>query len=348
MGRTTAREAIAILEPLGPSAELARAYSGLSALSVVAQDVEETILWGERALEMATQLGDERTRAHALVNLGTVAVHLDPNATEALVEAHAVADAAGDPFEAARAFSNLAGVLGYWVRPGPAMHFAEQAIAYAQEHDVQAIASYAGTIALWLRLRSGAWDEAERAIRSEIASGTSVAQLLGEISLTELAVRRGDATAPVLLGELTDRAKRTGELQRIIPTVELAIELALTTDAPMPLERLAAVVEMAETRGGLTGWDVVRVPAWAAVAGVTLECNAKPALPFSAMIARDWRVAADSFGVVGWSYDRALMLSLLDERDALDEAHTIAQGLGAKPLLRRVARRRETLAAPTP
>ena len=57
------------------------------------------------------------------------------------------------------------------------------------------------------------------------------------------------------------------------------------------------------------------------------------------MVRRDWRVAADAFGDVGWAYDRALMLSLLDDEDALVEAIEIARGLGAEPLWRLLAGR---------
>ena len=69
--RRTARAAVAILEPEGESAELARAYSGLSQLAMLAEHGEEAIAWGERALALATRLGDEPTRAHALINVGS-------------------------------------------------------------------------------------------------------------------------------------------------------------------------------------------------------------------------------------------------------------------------------------
>ena len=39
---------------------------------MLAEDNEQALAWGERALELATRLGDERTRAHALVNIGSV------------------------------------------------------------------------------------------------------------------------------------------------------------------------------------------------------------------------------------------------------------------------------------
>ena len=75
--RRAALEAIAILEPLGPSIELARAYSAVSQLEMLAEDVEPALEWGTRALELATRLGDERTRAHALVNIGSARLNTD-------------------------------------------------------------------------------------------------------------------------------------------------------------------------------------------------------------------------------------------------------------------------------
>ncbi len=82
-------EAIAILEPLGESAELARAYSGVSQLAMLAEDPDEARKWGEQALELATRMGDESTRAHALVNIGSAMIMRDRGETEMLLEAHA-------------------------------------------------------------------------------------------------------------------------------------------------------------------------------------------------------------------------------------------------------------------
>ena len=66
------------------------------------------------------------------------------------------------------------------------------------------------------------------------------------------------------------------------------------------------------------------------------------------MIARDWQSAADSFGNIGWMYDRALMLSLLDEQAALVESLEIARQLGADPLIKRVTRRMRELSMRVP
>jgi DNA-binding NarL/FixJ family response regulator len=70
--------------------------------------------------------------------------------------------------------------------------------------------------------------------------------------------------------------------------------------------------------------------------------------PHAAMFRRDWGAAADAFGEMGWSYDRALMLSLLDDEESLVEAIEIARGLGAEPLTKRVAGRMRELGIRVP
>jgi DNA-binding CsgD family transcriptional regulator len=346
--RAAAADAIAILEPLGESIELAGAYSGLSQLSMLAQDVEQGRLWGERALELATRLGDDQTRAHALVNLGTVRLLLDPNDTAALVEAHVFADGAGYPYDAARALVNLGGVLLYWIDPAAADGYARRALAYAREHEVHNLGSYAAATAAWIRLRAGAWEEAERVARAEIEKGVNVTQLLAKTLLADLAVRRGDPDATAQLADVTAQADRTGDPQQITPVLELAIERALTANAPAPRERIRQLVDECRSRSGFTGATGVRLAAWASVAGVEAGFDGPSPAPFAAMLERDWQAAADGFGDVGWSYDRGLMLSLLDGREPLAEAIEIARGLGAAPLQRRVAARMRELGLTVP
>jgi hypothetical protein len=315
---------------------------------MLAQDFERALLWGERAIELATRLDDESTRAHALVNIGGARIIMDCRETAPLLEAHAVADAVGDRHEATRALLLLGYSLMSWVQPEPAFRYAQQALAYAQEHEVHNLASYVATTLAWLRLRAGEWGEAELAAQSEIDKGVSVSQLVARTVMTELAVRRGDLDAAARLADLATRADRTGELQRLAPVVELAAEWSLTSGAPMPIERFRQLLDEARPRDGLSGWGAIRVAAWAAVAGIDVECGQAAPAPLSAMLRRDWLGAADAFGAVGWTYDRALMLSLLDDEASLREALAIAQSLGAQPLTRRVAGRMRELGIRVP
>jgi DNA-binding CsgD family transcriptional regulator len=337
--RAKAHEAVAILEPLGESAELARAYSGMSQLAMLGHDAEHAVAWGERALELAARVGDESIRPHVLVNIGSVRVLLDSREAATLLEAHALADAAGDPHEAARALVALAYALVAWVEPAEAFRHAQQGLAYGEEHEVHNLASYGASISAWLRLRAGEWGEAERDVRRELEKGTTVSRLVANTVLTELAVRRGDPDAAERLADLAAEADRTREVQRIAPALELETEWALTTGGRMPTERFEQLLAELRTRGPLTGWGAIWVAAWAAVAGIETELE-QPASPVhAAMLRRDWAAAADAFGGVGWPYDRALMLSLLDDREALCEALEIARRFRAEPLERRLARR---------
>ena len=91
------------------------------------------------------------------------------------------------------------------------------------------LGSYVAVMIAWLALRAGDWAEAERAATAELGRAMTMPKLLAETVLCELAVRRGDPDAPDRLAELAQRADRTGELQRIVPVLELQAEWALTT-----------------------------------------------------------------------------------------------------------------------
>jgi DNA-binding CsgD family transcriptional regulator/tetratricopeptide (TPR) repeat protein len=335
----SALEAVAILEPLGESRELAQAYSAVSQLAMLSEDTAGALEWGERALELATRLGDDSARVHVLVNIGSARIDVDSGVAPALLEAHAIADEVGDRHEAARALANLAYATLAWVRPAEALGYAEQAFDYSRDHEVHTLVSYCATMIAWLRLRAGEWEEAERATHREIAACGTVLQLLAKTVLTELAVRRGDADAGERLADIAAQAERTGEIQRRAPVLELTVERALTTGAPLPRAELEAALAEIRGQGCPPGWAGLRLEAWAPVAGIDGRPDERMSAPHAAMVRRDWRGAADAYGEVGWTYDRALMLLLLDDEEALAESLEIARGLGAEPLTRRAAER---------
>jgi hypothetical protein len=230
-----------------------------------------------------------------------------------------------------------------WVQPEPAFRYLQQSLAYAQEHEVHNLAPYFALNVAWLRLRAGEWDEAEAAIGVEIERGSAAVEVVARIVRTELAIRRGDPDASERLAGVTAQADRTEDLQRIGPVLELAAEWALTSGARMPTERFEKIVDEIRPRGTLSGCRATRVAAWAAVAGIDVDLDQPTSPVHAAMLHRDWAGAADAFGEVGWTYDRALMLSLLDDQASLHEAIEIARGLGAEPLRTRIETRMREL-----
>ena len=346
--RAKAVEAVGILEPLGETVELARAYSGVSQLAMLEEEAAEAERWGERALELATRLADVPTTAHALVNVGCARLQRDPSDVTPLIEAHAAADSAGEREDATRALGNLGFVLMTWAEPREAARHARRALAYAERHEVHAYVSYVTTLLAWLRLRAGDWEVAERMTRGEVERGISVVQILARTVLAELAVRRGDADAGARLAELSANAERTGELQRIFPVIELGTERALVEGGRLPIERFEQLAAPLGPGGMMAGRFSGRLAGWAAVAGVEIEPGAPAARPYAHMRTRDWGAAAAAFEELGWPHDQALMLSLCDTEDELAHALDIARRLGAAPLAARVGERMRELGLRVP
>jgi DNA-binding CsgD family transcriptional regulator/tetratricopeptide (TPR) repeat protein len=347
--RRTAQEAVTILEPLGESVELAAVYSTLSQLAMLGEDSREAIALGQVAYDLATRLGDDATRAHALVNIGSARFQLDPDASGTLLEARLLADQSGTRHEAARALVNLAYTHMCWGRPVEARVYVEEAVAYAGQHEVDTLAEYAETLLAWLRLKAGEWDEAERFASRVVRRAESIPQLLGRIVLTELAIRRGDPGAADGLADLAAQAERTGEFQRLAPIVDLQVESALLTGSPMPCGRIEELIaEIKRVKGDFIGWGAMRIAVVASVVGIQVDVDPPGSPALDALLRQDWRAAADAYGEIGWAYDRALMLSLLDDEEALAEAIGIARAMGAEPLARRVAERMRDLGAAVP
>jgi tetratricopeptide (TPR) repeat protein len=65
-----AAAAVATLESLAPTRELAMAYSNLAQLRMLGADTGEAVRWGTKAIELARRLGDREAETHALNNVG--------------------------------------------------------------------------------------------------------------------------------------------------------------------------------------------------------------------------------------------------------------------------------------
>jgi DNA-binding CsgD family transcriptional regulator/tetratricopeptide (TPR) repeat protein len=343
VARAAGVEATRLLEPLGDCAELACAYSGAAQLAMLAGEPGEARAWGRRALALAERLGSEGARAHALVTLGTVDVQSDPAKIAPLLEARRGAAAAGEHHEAVRALTNLGFSHLFWGLPREARPYLEQALAEADEREIHHLAAYTRISLAWLDLRAGDWAGAERVAAAEARRGRSVSELLAHTVLAELAVRRGDERAEDRLLELHERAWRTGDVARVIPVLALVAESSLL-DRPRGVRELEQLLRQPLQESRLT----VTLGAVAAVAGLEVQVDGPPVSPYTHVAARDWRSAADAFGAAGWSYDRALMLTLDGDPDALVEALEIARSLGAEPLARRATRRLRELGLRVP
>ena len=154
--------ALTILEKGPESFELARAVDSISQMMMLADDNENGILWGERALEIAKKLGIESTVISALNNIGSSYAQsgVYEKGNSLLQESIAQALAADLPQEANRSYYNL-GVM--YQR----QCLYEQAQATMKELQVHANRFHAKTYSclailrlLWINWYTGRWDVA--------------------------------------------------------------------------------------------------------------------------------------------------------------------------------------------
>lgn len=270
-----AAEAVAAVEHLAPTPELAFGYSNRSQLAMLSHRNEEAITWGKRAIELAESIGDEETRIHAMINVGTAFDRSDPASGQEMLEEARTAAIAGEFFEhACRAYANLNWERVLQRRYDLAEQSLREAIAYAAEHEIEAFVMYlSGTLA-WLLMEVGRWDEAvDLAKRSmEGPAVASPARIPAIETLGRIAARRG------LLDQAAEHAERawtlaepSGEIQRIGPAAGLRAELAWLTDAPDPVvaERALPGYELARERGeGRYGGELAR---WLHLAGQEVD-----------------------------------------------------------------------------
>lgn len=343
-------DAVRSLEATGPSADLARAYAQAAELSMLVSRLDDASRWGHRALLLAGD--DAAVTSRALTAIGGALLQLDTEDTTVIVDAVDTARDTGEMEQVVFSLVTLAFVQLLWVRPGDARSHAVQARAYAADEGFDGMTAFIDALLAWLDLREGRPEAAAsrtlpRTGRREDAV-SSIAEQQARLVLAELAVRTGADDARTRLDDAAASADRTRKLVHLAPVLELQVEQALTDDAPLPRELFQHLTDTVGPQPLASGCGAAHVAAWAAVCGETTGFQGKAPPPHEAMLAGDWRAAADAFGAVGWQHDRALLLSLLEAPDALEESLAIARSLGAAPLERRVRRRMRSLGLSVP
>jgi DNA-binding CsgD family transcriptional regulator/tetratricopeptide (TPR) repeat protein len=315
-----AEEAIAVLEPLGPSRELAMAYSNRSQLLMLAQRGEEAIAAGERAIELSR---DTETLVHAQTNVGTALMFSDPEAgRELLTRAGELAEASGLAEHACRAFHNIASVDCDHHRFDLAATEIERALDVARRLEQPWFEADTLVLRALLDLATGDWARAVATVEAlDDLPGISEAPAVRVMATVEL--RRGGPQAQALVQRAWELAEPTGELQWSRPAAALRAEAAwLAGDHAAVDEATREVYATALEHG--SEWDVAELAAWRRRAGLLDEPDD-----------REWDAP----------YDRALALcDAGDERSLLD-ALALLDDLGATATARLVRRRLTAMGA---
>ncbi|HEV7358348.1 MAG TPA: AAA family ATPase [Steroidobacteraceae bacterium] len=336
-------EAIAVLQAAPPGRELAWAYSHQSQLDMLASHMDGAISWGERALELARQLGEQEVIIHALGNIGSAKCEDAGSGFAELDQSLELAIAGKYHDHVERASCNKS-CNHYWARNyAAALDCIERGVAYAGTLELTHWDAYLRGWRAMIWLDQGDWSRAEEEAQ-EICSRTYAAETYrfpALIVLGRLRIRRGDPDADAPLDIARRLAASMGEPQRTVYVAIAAAEDAwlLPEAADVALEEAKAQLRdaylMAEQRH--SRWGVEDLALWLRILGEPVAGTERFSSPFREHCEGRWKEAAEGWRERGRPYEEALALSAGDEQ-AQRQALEIFDRLGALPAAARLRR----------
>lgn len=335
-------QAVSLLEMADPGPELARAYSNLSQLRMLAHDSQAAIELGRRALRLAELFDVTETAVHALTNIGTAEMFLgnQRDGQAMLEDSLKRAVDAGLDDDVGRAYSNLISRAVTRRERTAAAGYLAAGLAYCDEHDLP---SYGGYLRSWqarLDLEAGRWDRASELVLAELANpGSSVpVKIMMRVIGGLLAVRSGDEQrGRSHLDEAFRLAATTGELQRLAPVAAARAEAAWLRGATTEIDEVTAAASALAAKREQP-WELGELAIWRSRAGLTTP-SGPIAAPFAAELEGDHRTAASLWDELGCPYEAALARAASADESELRVALATLHGLGALPAARILARR---------
>jgi DNA-binding CsgD family transcriptional regulator/tetratricopeptide (TPR) repeat protein len=344
--REAAERAVAVLEPAGDVAALARAHATRIRMEATAFDPAAAIELGPRALEVAGEAGLEETRLSVTISLDLARGHLgDGEALTLLRQAAGAARAAGFAIQTVRAYVNLVFVAVALRRHELVEQATEEALALFDEYQTTIPGNAIELYRARSRLDRGRWDEAlATAARPDLSRAT----LAPDAGMIEglVAARRGDPAGPRLLTQAWTEIQDVPESARHGAMRVALVEAAwLRGDPPEALRVLREardtplMARFARSAGELALWGLRH--------GVELEAPPGAPDPVRLELAGDWRAAIAAWRDLEAPYEAALAALPGDER-AARAAVAALHGLGASAAARAFARYRAATGANAP
>ena len=252
-----AARSIEVLDNLPTSKSKAMAYSNMSHLKMLSDEPVECILWGEKAITMATELSDNEILSHALNNVGDVQARI-PSSKEKgiglLKQSLQIALKNGFQEHAARAYTNLVHNGMLTKDYAFTKNAVDDGLRYCEELGLDSWSVYILSNKARLKLETGEWDEAyriaERIIKDEEPS--AIVRIGVLVVDATIKMRRGENDALPLLLEANELALKTMELHRIVPAMVASLEYEWITSKNFIAEdALAATIKMTGKMGNI-------------------------------------------------------------------------------------------------
>lgn len=327
-----ARKAVEVLEPLGPSPELAGAYATLASVDM-ATDGQAALVLAEETIVLAERFDQPTFVCGALQIRAAVRISNGGDGFGDYERARELALSVNDMSMVGSVFANAHEAAVRAHRFGLALRYFEEGLAFTQDHEVD---TYTACLYGWHAAamdKLGRYDEALSLLLDVLARRhvSPVNRLYTMPTLARLRARRSDVEAKVALDEATALVAGNGEpallLMVAITRAEMAWLEGRLADATDAVQEALAHLHAVDI------WDRGLAVAWARRLGVEHPDGVAVAPPYALQLAGDYRGAADAWLTLSCLYDAALALYDWGEEAALREAAGILDRIGAPATL---------------
>ena len=328
----TSRAAIAVLEGLPPSRQLANAYRIQAHLTMLDRDCPVAVRLGHQAIALAEQFDDTVTIAAAENVIGSaLLVSGEEDGLAHLKRSIALGHAAGLDSVVGNGHMNIGASWGEQYRLAEAERHLVEGIAYTAERDLDYANHYMHAWLALVRLYQGRWTEATEIATALVAQPnvSVISRIMGLVALGRVRARRGDGNASVVLDEALALATQTGTLQRLAPVRAARAEAAwLVGDGKRAAAEATAAYPLATRH--CHRWFTGELALWRKLGGEEIATPTWAAPPFLFQLKGDWRRAALAWENLGGVYEQARALAAGDA-EAQIAALEIFSRLGASP-----------------
>ena len=351
---TTARHravrALAVLEPFGPTRQLALAHSTLGSQDALQARFEDAMARLDTALELARRTGADDVVAHALNYRGVALVTLgDETGLADLRESVGLAQVLGHADYTTVAAHNLAVMLLRSARIAEAEPYLELGAAVAHEHRLETAAYRLEAQRCYVLMLRGHWDEAERRLRALLDAGDEPgANAVNPLAfLGRLLARRGDPAGAGFVEQAWQLAGATGEEQKSSVAAAARIDwLWLAGEHARIRAEGGRLLEFAvRAQHPYLRAEMLR---YRRRAGERVEPFPGCPAPFAAGIEGDWATAADLWERAGNPYEQALELTEASDPEPARAGLAVLDRLGAAASARMCRRRLRRAGVPVP
>jgi DNA-binding CsgD family transcriptional regulator/tetratricopeptide (TPR) repeat protein len=188
-------EAVDLLPPEPPTADLARVLGAQAQILMLRGDMARSRALSERAIAAARQVAAPTVEGHALNTFGTVLAALGDHegGERALREAMRIAREFDAIDDVCRAYINLGEVIDQKGDLDEAVAFTREGVRFAERVGLRSAALFLESDLSWRLIRLGRLDEADAIVQRAFVAGALGAEGLGaEGSAAQIALRRGD------------------------------------------------------------------------------------------------------------------------------------------------------------